>query len=103
VIVAFANVALPLTNSFIGEFMLFHGIFQSANPHHITYMIIAGLGIILGAVYMLNMVQKIGYGEARNGIVVEDAHKNELIGLVIIIALILVIGVYPNFIFGLLA
>src|SRR5690606_18940538 len=29
-IVAFANVALPLTNGFVGEFMLFNGIFQSA-------------------------------------------------------------------------
>lgn len=102
VIVAYANVALPLTNSFIGEFMMFHGIFESNVPHHITYMVIAGLGIIFSAVYMLNMVQKVGYGEAKEGLVIEGTQKSEAIGLIAIIVLILIIGVYPNLLFGLL-
>jgi len=102
VIIAYANVALPLTNSFVGEFMMFHGIFESAVPYHITFMIIAGLGIIFSAIYMLNMVQKVGYGEAKEGIVIEDTRKNEAIGLIIIIALILIIGIYPNLIFGII-
>jgi NADH-quinone oxidoreductase subunit M len=100
VIIAFANIALPLTNGFIGEFMLFHGIFQSANPHHITYMVLAGLGVILGAIYTLNMVQKVAYGEAKTGAEVTDVSKNEMIGLVIIIGLIIVLGVYPKLLFG---
>lgn len=103
VIIAFANIALPLTNGFVGEFMLFHGIFQSANPHHILYMVLAGTGIILSAVYTLNMVQKVAYGETRSGVKVMDARTDELIGLIIIIALILFIGVYPDFIFNLIA
>jgi NADH-quinone oxidoreductase subunit M len=102
VIIAFANVALPLTNGFIGEFMLFHGIFQSANPNHITFMVLAGLGVILGAVYTLNMVQKVAYGESKTADVIEDVSKNELIGIVIIIAIILVLGVYPNLLMGIL-
>ncbi len=101
VIIAFANIALPLTNGFIGEFMLFHGIFQSANPHHITYMVLAGLGIILGAVYTLNMVQKVAYGASRT--IIADVRKNETIALIIIIALIIVLGIYPKILFGLMA
>ena len=62
VIISLANIALPLTNGFVGEFMLFNGIFQSGNEYHVVYMVIAGLGVILGAVYTLNMVQKVAYG-----------------------------------------
>lgn len=102
VIIAFANIALPLTNGFIGEFMLFHGIFQSENPNHILYMVIAGLGVILGAVYTLNMVQKVAYGEAKTSAVVKDISKNELVGLIIIIALIIILGVYPKPLLGLI-
>lgn len=100
VIIAFANIALPLTNGFIGEFMLFHGIFQSAHPYHITYMVVAGLGIILGAIYTLNMVQKVAYGEARKETVVADVNGGEMIGLIIVIGLILLLGVYPGLLSG---
>lgn len=102
VIIAFANIALPLTNGFIGEFMLFHGIFQSANPNHIVYMVLAGLGVILGAVYTLNMVQKVAYGEAKTATVIKDLSKNELLGLIIVIALIIILGVYPKPLLGLI-
>lgn len=102
VIIAFANIALPLTNGFIGEFMLFHGIFQSANPNHIVYMVLAGLGVILGAVYTLNMVQKVAYGEAKTAAVIKDISKNELVALIIIIGLIVVLGVYPKPLLGLI-
>ena len=102
VIIAFANIALPLTNGFIGEFMLFHGIFESANPNHITYMVLAGLGVILGAVYTLNMVQKVAYGEPKTANPVADVSKNELFSLVIIIAFIIVLGVYPKLLFGII-
>ena len=62
VILAFANISLPLTNSFIGEFMLFHGIFQMDSSYHIVYMAVAGLAIILGAAYTLRMVQRTAFG-----------------------------------------
>lgn len=100
VIIAFANIALPLTNAFVGEFMLFHGIFQSANPHHILYMVLAGTGIVFGAVYTLKMVQRVAYGELANTKATTDVKTNELIGLIIIIALILIIGIYPDIIFN---
>ncbi|WP_118974318.1 complex I subunit 4 family protein [Taibaiella koreensis] len=102
VIIAFANIALPLTNGFIGEFMLFHGIFQSENPYHITFMVLAGLGVIFGAVYTLNMVQKVAYGEAKTAVVVKDVSSNELFGLIVIIGIILLLGVYPKLLFGIM-
>src|SRR5690606_2057373 len=97
VIIAFANIALPLTNGFIGEFMLFHGIFSSSNPNHIIYMVVAGLGIILGAIYTLSMVQKVAFGPKET--VVSDMSKNEWISMIIVVALIIGIGVYPTLVY----
>lgn len=97
VIISLANIALPLTNGFIGEFMLFNGLFASNSQYHIIFMVVAGLGIILGAVYTLNMIQRTGYGEAvamKPG--TGDLTMNEYIGLAIIIGLIIFLGVYPK-------
>lgn len=98
VIIAFANIALPLTNGFIGEFMLFHGIFQSDNPNHIVYMVIGGLGVVLGAIYTLNLVQKIAYGPVVKE-QVKDLNSGEAIALFIVISCIIAVGVYPTIIY----
>jgi len=96
VIIALANIALPLTNGFVGEFMLFNGLINSTSAMHITFMVVAGLGIILGAIYTLNMVQQTAYGNATTMAVAKDLTMNEYLGLAIIICLILVLGVYPK-------
>ncbi len=96
VIISLANIALPLTNGFIGEFMLFNGLFQSASPYHMIFMVVAGLGVILGAIYTLNMVQKVAYGETTEMISNKDITTNEYVGLAIVIVLIIFLGVYPK-------
>ncbi len=96
VIISLANIALPLTNGFVGEFMLFNGLFGGAFANHMTVMVIAGLGIILGAVYTLNMIQKTAYGEATTMVIAKDLSINEYVGLAIIITLILFLGFYPK-------
>jgi NADH-quinone oxidoreductase subunit M len=52
------SVAMPLTNGFVGEFLLLKGVYQ----YNAWAGAIAGLTIILGAVYMLRMVQKSMFG-----------------------------------------
>ncbi len=63
VIIALANIALPLTNAFIGEFLMFSGIYSSkATIYNVVFTVTAAMTIILAAVYMLNMVQRVFYG-----------------------------------------
>ena len=76
--------------------MLFNGIFRADTACHITIMVVAGLGVILGAVYTLNMIQRTAYGESAGGAVVKDLSVNEYLGLAIIISLVLFLGVYPK-------
>ena len=95
VIISLASVALPLTNGFIGEFMLFNGLFSGSESNQMVMTVVAGLGIILGAVYTLNMIQKTAYGATVKMAITKDLSANEFVGLAIIIILIIFLGVYP--------
>lgn len=98
VVVALANIALPLTNAFIGEFLLFSGVFtSSATQYSVIFTVVGAVTIILGAVYTLNMIKKVFYGEV-NGVTagVTDIRFNEKLALGAIVVLIVVIGVYPK-------
>jgi NADH-quinone oxidoreductase subunit M len=97
VIIALANIALPLTNSFVGEFLLFNGIWHAYSVYNMVFTALAGLSIILAAVYTLNMIQKICYG-ATNAVTEtgRDINLNEKLALGIIVLVIVILGVYPQ-------
>lgn len=98
VIIALANIALPLTNAFVGEFLMFTGVFTSnVSKFNYIYTVVAGLTIILSAVYTLNMIQKIFFGNT-NSITssAKDIGYNEKIALGVLVAAIVVIGIYPK-------
>ena len=97
VIVALANIALPLTNSFPGEFLIFNGIFSSQTKYNVWFIVLAGMGIILGAVYTLNMIRKVFYGNTNElTATTKDITWNEKMALGIIVLIIFVLGVYPQ-------
>jgi len=103
VIIALANIALPLTNAFIGEFLMFSGIYSSlVTRYNVVFLVTSSLTIILSAVYMLNMVQRVFYGptnvRTEKGV---DIQLHEKIILGFIVVLILLIGVYPEPLFRL--
>jgi NADH-quinone oxidoreductase subunit M len=100
VVVALANIALPLTNAFVGEFMMFNGIFSStATRFSLIFTIIAGLSIILSAWYTLNMIQRVFYGTAQPATVgAPGIGLNAKLALSALVIMIVVIGVYPSII-----
>ncbi|MCF3111434.1 NADH-quinone oxidoreductase subunit M [Niabella sp. CC-SYL272] len=98
VIIAFANIALPLTNAFIGEFLMFKGILGSkVSQNGVLIMATAGVGVILGAVYTLRMGRKVFFGET-NALTEKatDISFQEKAILAIIIGAILIVGIYPQ-------
>lgn len=97
VVVALANVALPLTNGFVGEFLMFNGIWNSLSDYRIIFTVFAIIAIILSAVYTLNMIQKIFFGNTNA--VTQNAHDafgNEKLILGVLVIVIVVLGVYPQ-------
>lgn len=92
-IVVLGSVALPLTNGFIGEFLLLFGVYE----YNTWLSVFAGLTIILGAVYMLRMFQRVMLGSVNENVpVFADLYWNEKIVLGAIAAVILVLGIYPK-------
>ena len=92
-IVVLASVALPLTNGFIGEFLLLYGVYQ----YNTILSIFAGLTIILGAVYMLRMYQNVFLGNTKPATeTFADLTMSEMSVFAVIIAIIFVFGIYPK-------
>jgi NADH-quinone oxidoreductase subunit M len=91
-------VALPLTNAFIGEFMMFNGVFGSkASNYHYIFMVAGGVSIILSAIYTLNMIQKVLYGNTSTLTAnARDIRVNEKFVLAVLLIGIVVMGVYPK-------
>lgn len=98
VVVALANVALPLTNAFIGEFLMFSGVFSSeATKYNIVFAVAAGITIILSAVYTLNMIQRVFFGNTNTlTAAASDINFKEKLALGLIVIAIVAIGVYPK-------
>jgi NADH-quinone oxidoreductase subunit M len=93
-LILLGSIALPLTNGFVGEFLLLLGIF-AYSP---AVAAIAGLTIILGAVYMLWMYQRTMLGETR-GITegFTDLSFREMAVLAPLVLMIFWIGIFPGF------
>ncbi len=94
-IVTLSSIGLPTTNGFIGEFLILLGTFEVNK----TAAVLAASGVILGAVYMLWMVQRVFYGEVTNpkNLKLPDLSLREFGYLAPLLVFIFWIGLYPNF------
>ena len=94
-IVTLSSIGLPGTNGFVGEFLVLIGSFESDLR---WYTIIATSGVILSAVYMLWMFQRVMFGELTNpkNQTLSDLNGREIAIMVPLIALIFVMGLYPT-------
>lgn len=92
IITLLGSVALPLTSGFVGEFLLINALVQ----YKTVLGVVAGLTIILGAVYMLAAFQKSMLGETNTRTAgFGDLTTNEKLVLYPVVLLIIIIGVYP--------
>ncbi len=88
---------LPSTSGFAAEFLVFVGSFSSTTVSGIqVYTILAVLGIVITAGYILWMLQRVFYGsvlEKFNGVV--DADNREKVYMFVFVAVIMLVGIYP--------
>ncbi len=95
-IILMGAIGLPLTNGFIGEFLLLKGIF-SVPEHGLWYAVFGGTTLIFGAIYMLRLFQKTMLGNLNVAYQqVSDVKGIEVLVLLIISILVIVLGVFPN-------
>jgi NADH-quinone oxidoreductase subunit M len=93
-IILLGSVALPMTNGFVGEFLLLSGVYK----FNVWICLFAGTSVILGAVYMLRSYKSImlGHKSVSEGEFAPLALSEKSL-LVIVAAGIIIMGVYPNF------
>jgi NADH-quinone oxidoreductase subunit M len=96
VFVSLSSAGLPGLNGFVGEALVFFGAFDVAP----ALAIIAAAGILLGAWYLLSMLKSVFFGPLREphheGHEVGDLNWREIAALAPILALCLLLGVYPQ-------
>jgi len=93
-IVTLSSIGLPGLNGFVGEFLILLATFKV----NTTYAVFAATGVILSAVYMLWMFQRVMFGEItkEENRKLKDLSLREIIVLIPIIIFIIQIGVYPK-------
>jgi NADH-quinone oxidoreductase subunit M len=96
VIVTFSSIAVPGTNGFVGEFLVLLGTFKSNLP--LAMGVFAATAVVLGAAYMLWMVQKVFFGqithEANRSL--KDLGTREVAAALPFLVLIAVMGFKPQ-------
>jgi NADH-quinone oxidoreductase subunit M len=93
-VVTFSSIGLPGLNGFVGEFLIMLGAF-AVTP---WWTAVAATGVILGAVYMLWMFRRVIFGPLANpeNQKLQDLNGRELLILAPVVALIVLMGVYPQ-------
>jgi NADH-quinone oxidoreductase subunit M len=95
VVATLSSIGLPGLNGFVGEFLILLGTWTSA---HRWWSVAAATGVILSAIYMLTLVQRVFWNplrheENRN---LPEIRPTELIAAAVLVALMVWIGVRPN-------
>ncbi len=96
-IITLSSIAVPMTNGFVGEFLILLGAYK-AQP---AFAYVAVTGVVLGAVYMLWMFKRVFFGP--KGELVKDEHHplhdlnaREIIVLVPLVVMVLWMGLFPG-------
>ena len=97
-VVTFSSVAVPGTNGFVGEFLVLLGTFKSDIEWGLGLGAVAGTGVILGASYMLWMVQRVFFGRVthQENLGLKDLGFREIAAAVPFVLLIVVMGLAPQ-------
>jgi NADH-quinone oxidoreductase subunit M len=100
IIATMASVGVPGTNGFVGEFMIITGTFVSQRLGHVSGVqaVGASLGVILAALYMLSMVQRVFFGPITHdeNKHLKDINGRELVAAAPLVLMIFVIGLFPR-------
>jgi len=103
-ILTLASIGLPTTSGFTGEFMALLGAFNAAWPQYeagtslpLVVSILAVTGVVLGALYMLWLAQRLLFGEARvPHQPLKDLNARERVIMLAFVVAIFALGLFPR-------
>jgi NADH-quinone oxidoreductase subunit M len=86
-----SSVGLPGLNGFIGEFLIIFGSYGPLLP----YAVLASIGIVIAAMYLLSLYRQVMHGPEIPGLVGSDMSGREVLTMVPLVIAIVVLGLYP--------
>ena len=92
-IVALATLAMPGSPNFVGELLILFGAFEDK----LVYGLVASVGVVLAAVYMIRFYQRSMHNRVAGRVESRDLSPLELATIVPLVVVLLALGVYPNF------
>jgi NADH-quinone oxidoreductase subunit M len=103
-VITLSSMGLPGLNGFVGEFTILVGAFGSKAIGSIWFTIAAASGVILAAIYLLFMFEKVFLGKVTHSenLHLKDANWREVLTLAPLLVMIFWIGLYPKPFFDLL-
>jgi NADH-quinone oxidoreductase subunit M len=93
-IVAFATLAMPGSGNFIGEILILFGTFEDK----LVYGLVASVGVVLAAVYMIRLYQGTMHGRVGTAVESREIDGVNLAAIVPLVAIVLALGLYPQFV-----
>ena len=100
-VLCLASIGLPGLNNFVSEMLMLAGLFDARNPgiHRLGLAVVAAIGILLGAWYILTMLQRVFFNPLREPAAVEpptDVTGREVFALGSLALLCLLVGLFPQ-------
>ncbi len=100
VVATMSSVGVPGLNGFVGEFMIINGSAVSAKLGRAGALqaMFAATGVILAALYMLTLVQRVFFGplKSKANAALRDINSRELIAIAPLVALMFIVGLFPK-------
>ncbi|MEI6447309.1 MAG: NADH-quinone oxidoreductase subunit M [Actinomycetes bacterium] len=91
-IAALANLAMPASANFIGEFLILRGTWDSAS----VFAVLACIGVVMAAVYMLRMYIRSMHGPDENDVEKREMSWREAATVVPAVIVVLALALYPQ-------
>jgi NADH-quinone oxidoreductase subunit M len=101
-VLCLASIGLPGLNNFVSEMLMLAGLFETGNPriHHLGLAVVAAIGILLSAWYMLTVMQRVFFNPVKEPLPVAaaptDVSLREFIAFGPLAVLCLVLGLFPQ-------
>jgi NADH-quinone oxidoreductase subunit M len=95
-ILAVANLAMPGTANFIGEFYILIGVFQSK----IVFAFVASIGVVLAAYYSIRLFQRTMHGRPAENVESREIGLRDAVVVAPLVACIVALAFYPGLILG---
>jgi NADH-quinone oxidoreductase subunit M len=93
-VISLATLAMPGSGNFVGEILILFGAFED----QLVYGLVASVGVVLAAVYMIRLYQGTMHGRAGPAVESLEIDRVNLAAIVPLTAVIVALGVYPNFV-----